>query len=128
MKQIIIVFTTVLLLMSLITNAYAEGEYVYNFTINGIEICVKSQTYLNENEAYEIALSMFNDEGNNPGKGAWCTINGHTMHQSSLITTQHKYYSNDPRCLQKTFLVNTCSVCGYQESTLISSVRIHCCP
>ena len=129
MKKIITLIITVIMLSLLYTNVFAQGEYVYDFVIGETEICVVSSNYLSEEEAYQIALhSITNSEFVNGDKGAWCIVNGHSMQSTTATTIQHKYYSTAPRCLEKTYLVQTCSVCGYTTNTLLSSSRIYCCP
>ena len=127
MKRIVSLILMLVLAITLTSNVFAEGKTTYCFMINGKEICVESDEVISEEEAYNIALVSvgFGEQGHD--KGIWCTINGHTMHSSTATVTTHKVYSSAPRCVRSDYLVNTCSVCGYSESTLISSVRIYCC-
>ena len=127
MKKIAIIAFTIIMVFVMGTQIFAQGLYSYDFVIDGIEICIQSNEYLTQEEAYEYALILITNQNNQDPKGAWCTINGHSMASTTATTTQHKYYSVAPRCLQRTYLIQTCTVCGYQTSTLISSTRINCC-
>ena len=124
MKRIVSLILMLVLAITLTSNVFAEGKTTYCFIIDGKEICVESDEVISEEEAYQIALTAIN--GGNGNKGAWCIVNGHSMHSSTATVTTHHVYSSAPRCVRSDYLVNTCSVCGYSESTLISSVRIYC--
>ena len=128
MKRIVSIVLMLVLAITLTSNVFAEGKTSYCFIINGMEICVETDEAISEDEAYNIALiSIGSGAQQGHDKGIWCTINGHTMHSSSATVTTHKVYSSAPRCVRSDYLINTCSVCGYSESTLITSVRIYCC-
>ena len=127
MKKIVSVILILVLALTLTSNVFAEGKTTYCFIIDDLEICVESDEAITEDEAYNIALASIGSGEQGNDKGIWCTINGHTMHSSSATVTTHKVYSSAPRCVRSVYLVNTCSVCGYSESTLVYSLRIHCC-
>lgn len=59
--------------------------------------------------------------------GLMCTLFGHKLETSSASTITHEVRTTAPRCLKKTYNIETCSRCDYSSSTLISSVYISCC-
>ncbi len=59
--------------------------------------------------------------------GLMCTLFGHKLETSSAVTITHKAAASDPRCLQKTYTVESCTRCDYSSKTLKSSVYISCC-
>ena len=59
--------------------------------------------------------------------GLMCTLFGHKLETSSAITITHNARTSDPRCLRKTYSVETCSRCDYSNSTLLGSSYISCC-
>ena len=125
MKRIVSIVLMLVLAITLTSNVFAEGKTTYCFIIDGMEICVETDEAISEEEAYQIALASV--YGHNNCRGAWCTINGHSMQTSSTTVTTHKVYSSAPRCVRSDYIVQTCSVCGYTTTTLVSSVRIYCC-
>ena len=129
MKKIALVLVISICLVSLIFN-YASADYSwsYNFLIDGIEVNISSEEEISEEFAYNIAYRIVcGDGGHDIINGPYCNVNGHTYVNTTATTITHRLYTNDPRCLEKTYSVKTCSVCGYEIRTLISSNRISCC-
>lgn len=59
--------------------------------------------------------------------GILCTLFGHKLESSTTKTVEHKVASTSPRCLQKTYKVESCTRCDYSTKTLASSKYIVCC-
>ena len=59
--------------------------------------------------------------------GLMCTLFGHKLETSTAHTITHKASATDPRCLKRTYAVETCSRCDYSNSTLLGSTYISCC-
>ncbi len=59
--------------------------------------------------------------------GLLCDILGHNLETTSITEITHKASSTAPRCLQKTYSVNTCTRCDYSTKTLSGSKYIYCC-
>ncbi len=59
--------------------------------------------------------------------GLMCTLFGHKLETSVASTITHNARTSAPRCLKKTYSVETCSRCDYSNSTLLDSTYISCC-
>lgn len=116
------------MLTTLGVSVFAESQDTdYTFCIDGIEVIVKPDEKTTEDIAYKLAYAVIYDDIIEGTRGAWCTINGHTMSGGNVTKVDHRYYSSAPRCLRRTYYSETCLVCGYSTSTLLSSERIYCC-
>lgn len=56
-----------------------------------------------------------------------CTLFGHKLESSTATTITHKVYSTDPRCVRKTYKVESCTRCDYTNRTLTNTTYISCC-
>ena len=129
MKKISFVLVIAICIVTIISNnVFAEDDYSYDFFIDGLEINISSEEEITEDFAYGIAHRIvYGNDGQAHINGSYCNIYGHSYVNSTTTTTTHRYYTTAPRCLKKTYSVKTCSVCGYEIRTLISSDRIYCC-
>lgn len=59
--------------------------------------------------------------------GITCTILGHNLEASTVISTQHKAYETAPRCIKNIYKVETCTRCDYSKTTLMSTQYVFCC-
>lgn len=59
--------------------------------------------------------------------GLMCTLFGHKLESSTTTTITHKAKTTDPRCLRKTYAMETCTRCDYYTQTLKSQQYISCC-
>ena len=59
--------------------------------------------------------------------GLMCTLFGHKLETSTASTVTHNARTTAPRCLKKTYTVETCSRCDYSTKTLKNSQYISCC-
>lgn len=59
--------------------------------------------------------------------GLTCTLLGHKLETTTVSTVIHKSRASAPRCLKKTYNVDTCTRCDYETSELIRSQYIYCC-
>ncbi len=56
-----------------------------------------------------------------------CTLFGHKLETSTASTVTHNARTTAPRCLKKTYTVESCTRCDYSTKTLKSSQYISCC-
>lgn len=56
-----------------------------------------------------------------------CTLFGHKLETSTASTVTHKARTTAPRCLKKTYTVESCTRCDYSTKTLKNSQYISCC-
>ena len=59
--------------------------------------------------------------------GLMCTLFGHKLETTTAHTITHNARTSAPRCLKRTYSVETCSRCDYSNSTLLDSTYISCC-
>jgi len=57
-----------------------------------------------------------------------CTLFGHNLSSTTVTATHHKVLPYDPRCLMEVYDVTVCARCNYNETTLVGSTYIICCP
>ena len=129
MKKISFVLIIAICLVSILSNyTFAEDNWSFDFFIDGTEINISSEEEITESFAYGIAHRIVYGNDNQAHiNGFYCNLYGHSYVTTTATTITHRYYSTAPRCLERTYSVKTCSVCGYETRTLISSDRISCC-
>ena len=59
--------------------------------------------------------------------GITCTLLGHDLETSSIISISHKARATDPRCIRRIYDVSTCTRCDYSTQKLLSTQYISCC-
>lgn len=59
--------------------------------------------------------------------GLTCTLFGHKLQSSTVVTVTHKVRSSAPRCVRKTYDYDACTRCDYEISELIDTEYIYCC-
>ena len=102
---------------------------------NTIVIVRGDVEYIFEADASEDLINSFiesceNEEHNHEETstyGILCTLLGHKLESSTVQTITHNARTSAPRCLRKTYTVETCSRCDYSTKTLIRSTYIYCC-
>lgn len=57
-----------------------------------------------------------------------CLLFGHDyVYQGAVITTDHRVYASQPRCVEEYYELYDCSRCGHNKYELLDSFRIYCC-
>lgn len=129
MKKIIALVLVVVSLFSVMSiSAYAEdtNENAVTITINDIEFVFDADT--SEEFRNKAIAHYFNHNDNSTSTyGLTCTLFGHKLESSVITAITHKAKATDPRCLQETYNVETCSRCDYTNSTLLDATYISCC-
>ena len=59
--------------------------------------------------------------------GLMCTLFGHKLETTTASTITHKERTSDPRCLKRTYAIDSCTRCDYTATELIASNYISCC-
>lgn len=59
--------------------------------------------------------------------GLMCTLFGHKLETTTASTLTHKAKATDPRCLKRTYAIDSCTRCDYTSQTLLGSTYISCC-
>ncbi len=129
MKKTIALILVVVSLFSVMSiSAYAEDatENTVTVTVNETEFVFDADT--SEEFRNKAIAHYFNHEDDGAAAyGLTCTLFGHKLESSVVTAVTHKAKATDPRCLQETYNVETCSRCDYTNSTLLSSSYISCC-
>ncbi len=129
MKKIIALIMAVVSIFSLVSiSVYAEdaAEETVTVTVEDTDFIF----YANTSEEFRskfIAAYLNPEDDGAEAYGLTCTLFGHKLESSLVTSVTHKVYSSDPRCVQKTYNVETCTRCDYTSQTLISSTIISCC-
>ncbi len=129
MKKIIALILVVVSIFSIMSiSAYADDstENTVTVTVNEIEFIFDTDTTEDFRNKAIAHFFNHNDDGA-ASYGLTCTLFGHKLQSSVITTVTHKVDSTDPRCLQETYNVETCSRCDYTNSTLLDSTYISCC-
>ena len=128
MKKIIALILVVVSLFSVMSfSAYAENptENIVTVTVNETVFMFDADT--TEDFRNKFIAHYFNHDDGAAAYGLTCTLFGHKIESSVVTAVTHKAKATDPRCLEETFNVETCSRCDYTNKTLISSYYISCC-
>lgn len=128
MKKIIALILVVVSLFSVMSiSTYAEdaNETTVTVTVNEVEFIFEADT--TEDFRNKFITHYFNHDDGAAAYGLTCTLFGHKIESSVVTAVTHKVNSTDPRCLQETYNVETCSRCDYTNKTLLSSIYISCC-
>lgn len=80
-------------------------------------------------EVQERVIAEYFSEGEDDAHayGLTCTLFGHKLETSTLITVTHNAKTTEPKCLKKYYDQNTCTRCDYATLTLKSQLYISCC-
>ena len=93
-----------------------------------IEVYFEDETLSEEFKEKATAYFLNGATDENTAKyGLTCTLFGHKYETSRTTVTTHKARATSPRCLKNTYDYSSCTRCGYETSTLISSTYIVCC-
>lgn len=96
---------------------YAENEVVYIF-----------EDGISEEMQAKIIASINGEEDDAKTYNIICDLLGHNVETTETSTITHKAKTTAPRCLKKTYSIETCSRCDEVISTmLVKSEYIFCC-
>lgn len=131
MKKILILILTIASVFSVMTFTASAEENAENVAI----VITKGDVdYIFEPGVSEDHINGFiglceedSNEEESSTYGLTCTLLGHKLETSTASTITHKARTTAPRCLRKTYTVETCTRCDYSSSTLKSSQYISCC-
>lgn len=59
--------------------------------------------------------------------GLTCTLFGHKLESSTVVTVTHKVRTTSPRCVRRTYDYDACTRCDYEISELVATEYIVCC-
>ena len=98
--------------------AIENEEGFTEIIIEGVECCEKEQQI----------IATLNGENLISPMSILC-IFGHSMAQTTAITTEHRFFAASPRCRQTRHRVDYCtrSSCNYMILTQTSQRAIQCC-
>lgn len=101
------------------TIVIVRGDVEYIFEADASEDLINSfiESCENEEHTHEETSTY----------GILCTLLGHKLESSTVQTITHNARTTAPRCLRKTYTVETCSRCDYSSKTLTNSIYISCC-
>ena len=123
-------FLTLILCTILAMNCSAISvvEQSYDYLIGNTQITIEfaSNSIFSDEKQQQIANHIiYGDDG--VSTYALCWLTGHDYVYENVSLIEHKVYVLSPRCLKKTYSVETCSKCDHVEETLISHARYACC-
>ncbi len=129
MKKIIAIIMVVVSLFSVMSvSAYAEGvsEDTITVTVNETDFIFEADT--SEEYRNKVISYHFNQgEEDTTTYGLMCTLFGHKLESSVIVTITHKVRATAPRCLRETYDTEACTRCDYTYEELISSSYVDCC-
>ncbi len=126
MKKIIAFIMAVTLVFSAMSiSVYAEDASEISVTVNGIEFIFEAGT--SKEFIDKFIEDYFNPEDDAQTYGITCTLLGHDIETTYTNVITHNARTSAPRCLKKTYEVETCTRCDYTSKTLQSQYYISCC-
>ena len=127
MKKIFVFILCIVLAVN--CSAFSVGGSAYEYEIDDTHITIKFSTdsVLSAEKQQQIANRMvYGDDG--VSTYAWCWITGHDYVYENVSAIEHKVTALSPRCMKRTYSIETCSKCDHFEETLIGDSLIVCCP
>lgn len=130
MKRLLTLLLSVSMLLAFATTASANGDTVFDFTVDGTEYTVTFKDCDLSYEKMEMIAKVTLGIEEAPQTCAWdaCQVLGHNFQEHDQVVTTHKVRAADPRCQEETFGVITCTRCSYMDLYLKKTTRISCCP
>ena len=128
MKKIIALILVVVSLFSVMSiSVYAEdaNENTVTVTVNDVEFVFDADT--TEDFRNKFIAHYFSHDDGAAAYGLTCTLFGHKIESSVVTAVTHKVRATDPRFLEETYNVETCSRCDYTNKTMLDSSYISCC-
>ncbi len=135
-KIVSILLIAVFLSFGVCASAKQEKNYVFKFR-NGVEVVAENNSELSYEQLAKIAESLASDRSNqskqskkpvlrlNPS----CAAGNHAITKTRFRVTEHYVYSSSPKCVKKTYEVESCTRigCYYHMERLVSSYRVSTC-
>ena len=120
----------ILLVLTLLTCTFVMPTSAKESTeaIKTVEIIINDEVSV-ETKA-KIEKYFATGEPSNDGDstyGLTCTLFGHKIESSKVITITHKVRTTSPRCLKNYYTYDACTRCDYESSTLTDAEYIVCC-
>ncbi len=127
MKKVISFVMAVCLMFSVavIASATSGNENIFYYGETEITVEGNDLTYEEMKEIADFVAGVDNSEHVAP-VGLLCSIFGHKITESTVIEITHNVYSTAPRCVEKQYMVKSCSRCDYIVKTLLNSYRVNC--
>lgn len=129
MKRILAIILTIASVFSVMTFTASAEDSAENTVViirGDVEYIFDASTSEDLRESF-IADCENEHEDDVEACSILCTLLGHEIESSTVAVITHKVYSTDPRCVRKTYRVESCTRCDYSSKTLKSSVYISCC-
>ncbi len=128
MKKILALIMSILLTFSVLSISVSAEEVSEDIvvTYGQTDFIFAKETPVEIQERF-IAHYFGEEDDGAAAYGLTCTLFGHKLETTTTTTITHKARTTDPRCLQKVFLVETCTRCDYTNSTQTGSQYISCC-
>ena len=133
LKKISVILAILLLMIpQLCVETLAEDVWTYNFIIDGREVTITSAYPISAEAAYHAAYDFANYYiySKKPDYGTgYHTLSSHSHNYVTVTATHisHKYYAEEPRCVEYIYLMSVCQSCGDTYTKLIDRNRIYCC-
>lgn len=130
MKKILAIILTVasvFSVMSFTASAEETTEDVIVITRDDVDYVFEAGVSEDHIDSFILLCEEDHDCEESSTYGLMCTLFGHKLETSTAHTVTHKVAASDPRCLKKTYTVESCTRCDYSTKTLKSSSYISCC-
>ena len=128
MKKIIALVLVVVSLFSVMSiSVYADDAKENTVTVTVNEIVFVFDADTSEEFRSKVIANYFSHDEDTATYGLTCTLFGHKLESSVVVTITHNAKSTAPRCLEQTFNMEACTRCDYTTKTLIDATYIHCC-
>ena len=131
MKKVFVVLLTFLLISCFSLSAFAASEEIYTYEIGNVTV-IFDETDVFDATAREALAHMLASgsygEQDIATYNLLCTLFGHKTQTSGATTITHCVEPEDPRCLQETFAVTTCTRCDETSVERTGFRLISCCP
>lgn len=124
-KTIAFIMAVTLVFSAMSISVYAEDANEISVTVNGIEFIFEAGT--SEEFIDKFVADYFNPEDTAQTYGLTCTLLGHDIENHTTYVITHNARTSAPRCLKKTYDVDTCTRCDYTSKTLMGQEYIYCC-
>lgn len=126
MKKLLTLVLFVILAINCTAVSVMDSSFNYTLDDKQITIEFTADSVLSTEKQQQVANHIVHgDDGTSTY--AWCWLTGHDYVYESVIAIEHKVATLSPRCMKRTYSVETCSKCDHIEETLLSEVLIACC-
>ncbi|MBQ7923537.1 MAG: hypothetical protein IJ325_13345 [Clostridia bacterium] len=127
MKKLLTILLCAVLAINCSALSVVNSKYDYTNDNTNITIEFASDSALSAEKQQQIADYMvYGDDG--ASTYAWCWLTGHDYVYETVLAIEHKVSDLSPRCMRRSYSVETCTKCDHIEETLISQTLIACCP